>query len=81
MRYLLILILTLTLTGEVMGGPKKKKKLEKKWTPVDTTEPVYTEPVNKNVQWKGIKIGGVYGKKPTNFDFKSWWRQNKQTGG
>jgi len=55
--------------------------VEKKWTPVDTTEPVYTEPVNKNVQWKGIKIGGVYGKKPTNFDFKSWWRQNKQTGG
>ncbi len=47
-----------------MGGPKKKKKLEKKWTPVDMTEPVYTEPVNKNVQWKGIKIGGVYGKKP-----------------
>tara|TARA_Y100001963_G_scaffold145785_1_gene219859 strand:- start:124 stop:360 length:237 start_codon:yes stop_codon:yes gene_type:complete len=64
MRYLLILILTLILTGEVMGGPKKKKKLEKKWTPVDMTEPVYTEPVNKNVQWKGIKIGGVYGKKP-----------------
>ena len=82
MRYLLILILTLTLTGEVMGGPKERKKLEKKWKPVVfETEPVYTESVNKNVQWKGIKIGGVYGKKPTKFDFKSWWRKNKQTGG
>ena len=65
-----------------MGGPKERKKLEKKWIPVVfETEPVYTEPVNKNVQWKGIKIGGVYGKKPTKFDFKSWWRKNKQTGG
>ena len=82
MRYLLILIVTITITGEVMGGPKERKKLEKKWKPVVfETEPVYTEPVNKNVQWKGIKIGGVYGKKPTKFDFKSWWRKNKQTGG
>ena len=64
MRYLLILILTLTLTGEVMGGPKKIKKLEKKWKPVDTTEPVYTEPVNKTIQWKGIEVGNVYGKRP-----------------
>ena len=64
MRYLLILIIILTLTGEVMAGPKKKKKLEKKWTPVDTTEPVYTEPVNKTIQWKGIEVGNVYVKRP-----------------
>ena len=41
-----------------------KKKLEKKWTPVDTTEPVYTEPFNKTIQWKGIEVGNVYGKRP-----------------
>ena len=55
MRYLLILILTLTLTGEVMGGPKKKKKLEKKWKPdVFDTTPVYTEPPKKSF-WDAIK--------------------------
>ena len=49
-----------------MSGPQYKKKLEKKWKPVvfDTKEPTYTEPVNKTIQWKGIKVGGVYGKQP-----------------
>ena len=49
-----------------MSGPQYKKKLEKKWKPVvfDTKEPTYTDPPNKSIQWKGIKVGGVYGKQP-----------------
>ena len=76
MRYLLILILTLTLTGEVMGGAKKKKKLEKKWKPVvfDTT-PVYTEPPKKSIQIGGITIGGKFGKTP---DFNALKKLFKQ---
>ena len=75
MRYLLILIIILTLTGEVMAGPKKKKKLEKKWTPVDTTEPVYTEPPKKSIQIGGVTIGGKFGKTP---DFNALKKLFKQ---
>jgi hypothetical protein len=66
MKYLLLVILIITITGNAMSGPQYRKKLEKKWKPVvfDTKEPTYTEPVNKTVQWKGIKVGGVYGKQP-----------------
>ena len=53
-----------------MSGPQYRKKLDKKWKPIVLEEPVYTEPVNKNVQWKGIKIGGVYGKRPNFNIFK-----------
>ena len=66
-----------------MSGPQYRKKLEKKWTPVvfDTKEPTYTEPINKRVQWKGITVGGVYGKKPSKFDFENVFRKTKNIGG
>ena len=73
MKFLLVLILTITITGETMShekghnnffGPTYKTIEKSKKLKVDVTEPVYTEKVNKKIQIGGIEIGGIYGKKP-----------------
>ena len=77
MKYLLLVILIITITGNAMSGPQYKKKLEKKWKPVvfDTKEPTYTEPVKKNIQIGGITIGGKFGKFQDFSSFKNLFRK------
>ena len=84
MKFLLILILTITITGETMShvkghndfiGPKNKVK-KIKTLKIDTTEPVYTEKVNKRIQIGGIEVGGIYGKKPDFSSIRKLFKKN-----
>jgi hypothetical protein len=78
MKYLLLIILIITITGNAMSGPQYRKKLEKKWKPVvfDTKEPTYTDPPKKNIQIGGIKIGGKFGKHPDFNALKKLFKNN-----
>jgi len=55
MRYLLILILTLTLAGEIMAGPKYRKKLGEKHPSVKVKNFSNNEKETKKSFWDAIK--------------------------
>tara|TARA_Y100001973_G_C5189514_1_gene330012 strand:- start:1345 stop:1602 length:258 start_codon:yes stop_codon:yes gene_type:complete len=85
MKILLILILTITITGETMShvkghndfiGPKNNKVKKIKTLKIDTTEPVYTEKVNKRIQIGGVEVGGIYGKKPDFSSIRKLFKKN-----
>ena len=55
MKYLLILIIILTLTGEVMAGPKYKKKLGDRHPSVKVKNFSNSEKETKKSFWDAIK--------------------------
>jgi NhaP-type Na+/H+ and K+/H+ antiporter len=86
MKFLIILILTITITGETMShvkghndfiGPQYKNIEKSKKLKVDITEPEYTEKVNKKIQIGGIEIGGIYRKKPNFSKLRKLFKKNK----
>ena len=61
-------------------GPKNKVK-KIKTLKIDTTEPVYTEKVNKRIQIGGVEVGGIYGDDREGFStIRKMFKKNYKKG-